>query len=128
MTELRTTRLCLRMFTEEDVNVYATMCQDPEVMRFVGEGRPLTRAQTWLQVAGFIGHWQIAAMGCGHWRRRTPVSWWAGSDLYILPDGPALNSVGCWISLSGAAGWLWRRPMRLCTMAMKFWDSTGSSL
>jgi RimJ/RimL family protein N-acetyltransferase len=63
MSELVTPRLRLRRFCEGDVNTYFTMCRDPEMMRFVGQGQPLTRAQTWMQVASFMGHWQIRGYG-----------------------------------------------------------------
>ncbi len=42
MVRLETERLILRMFREEDAPAYARICADPEVMRFLGEGRPLT--------------------------------------------------------------------------------------
>ncbi|HVZ45859.1 MAG TPA: GNAT family N-acetyltransferase [Ramlibacter sp.] len=62
---LQTDRLLLRMFREEDLAAYAQICADPEVMRFLGNGNVLDRAQTWGQIAWFLGHW--ALRGYGMW-------------------------------------------------------------
>jgi len=51
---------------EEDFEAYAQICADTEVMRFLTpEGKTLTRAETWRQMAFLIGHWQLR--GYGHW-------------------------------------------------------------
>jgi RimJ/RimL family protein N-acetyltransferase len=50
---LETDRLLLRPFREEDLDAYAGICADPEVMRHVGEERPLSRAEAWRQMAFF---------------------------------------------------------------------------
>ena len=60
---LDTPRLILRMFREDDFEAYATICADPEVMRYLGEGRPLTRAESWRQMAMILGHWQLRGFG-----------------------------------------------------------------
>ncbi len=64
---LETERLLLREWREEsDLNLYAQMCADPLVMRYLSpEGKTLTRAETWRQMAFIIGHWQLR--GYGHW-------------------------------------------------------------
>ena len=42
---LDTPRLILRMFREDDFEpYYAKISADPDVMRYLGEGRPLTRS------------------------------------------------------------------------------------
>ena len=50
-SELRTERLVLRPVTPEDLDGFATMYADPEVMRFVGDGTTATRQETaeWLE-------------------------------------------------------------------------------
>jgi RimJ/RimL family protein N-acetyltransferase len=63
MTELQTERLRLRMFRQEDLDAYAAICADPEVMRYLGEGKPLTRAEAWRQIAMILGHWQLRGYG-----------------------------------------------------------------
>jgi RimJ/RimL family protein N-acetyltransferase len=60
---LETERLLLRQFLEQDVDLYARMCADPEVMRFVGEGRTLSREEVWRSVAGALGHWVLRGYG-----------------------------------------------------------------
>jgi RimJ/RimL family protein N-acetyltransferase len=60
---LRTERLLLRPFRGDDVDAYAAMCADPLIMRNLGEGRTLSRAETWRQVAFFLGHWHLRGHG-----------------------------------------------------------------
>jgi RimJ/RimL family protein N-acetyltransferase len=63
--QLETDRLLLRMWRVEDFESYAKICADPEVMRYLVDGRPLSRAEAWRQVAFLAGHWQLR--GYGHW-------------------------------------------------------------
>jgi RimJ/RimL family protein N-acetyltransferase len=63
--ELETDRLKLRMWRESDLDAYAEMCADPTVMRYLGSGTVLTRAEAWRGIAFFMGHWQMR--GYGHW-------------------------------------------------------------
>jgi RimJ/RimL family protein N-acetyltransferase len=60
---LRTERLTLRMFREADFEQYAKLCADPEVVRYLGEGKTLSRAEAWRQMAMLIGHWQLRGYG-----------------------------------------------------------------
>ena len=39
MERLETDRLILRMFRESDLDAYAEMCGDPEVMKYLGGAR-----------------------------------------------------------------------------------------
>ena len=62
MVTLETERLRLRMFRETDLDAYAAMSADPEVMRYLGAtGEVLTRLEAWRQMAMFLGHWQLRA-------------------------------------------------------------------
>lgn len=63
MVTLETDRLILRMFREEDFPQYAGFCADPEVTRFLGEGRPLNRGEAWRSMAMILGHWQLRGYG-----------------------------------------------------------------
>ena len=63
--ELLTPRLRLRAFEPRDVDAYATMMADPEVTRYLGDGKPLSHADAWRQIALFLGHW--ALLGFGIW-------------------------------------------------------------
>lgn len=63
MVTLQTERLILRMFHETDFADYAQICATPEVMRYLGEGQPLSRAEAWRQMAMILGHWQLRGYG-----------------------------------------------------------------
>jgi RimJ/RimL family protein N-acetyltransferase len=63
MVTLETDRLILRRFREEDFEQYARFCADPEVTRFLGEGRPLDRWEAWRSMAMILGHWQLRGYG-----------------------------------------------------------------
>lgn len=63
MMELKTERLILRMFREDDLDHYASICADPQVMRYLSEGKTLSRADAWRQMAMIIGHWQLRGYG-----------------------------------------------------------------
>jgi RimJ/RimL family protein N-acetyltransferase len=65
MHRLATARLELRMFREDDLDAYADMCADEEVMRFIGVGGPVGADVAWRQMALFLGEW--ALHGYGMW-------------------------------------------------------------
>ncbi len=61
---LHTERLVLRPFKAADIDDYALMCQDPEVMEFLSaDGGLLSRAEAWRQMAMFLGHWELRGFG-----------------------------------------------------------------
>jgi RimJ/RimL family protein N-acetyltransferase len=60
---LETERLILRPFQPSDLDAYADICADPEVMRFIGDGRPMSRGDAWRQMAMFVGHWHLRGFG-----------------------------------------------------------------
>ena len=62
---LTTDRLRLRPFGAEDVDSYSLMCADPEVMRYLGDGQPLDRRESWRLLALMLGHWVLR--GYGQW-------------------------------------------------------------
>lgn len=63
MCTLETERLILRPFCQADIDVYAEMCADREVMRFIGEGGILSREEAWRNMAMVVGHWQLRGYG-----------------------------------------------------------------
>lgn len=63
ISEIETDRLLLRGFREEDLDAYAAMCADPEVMRYLGGSGPLTRAEAWRHMAVILGHWPLRGFG-----------------------------------------------------------------
>lgn len=62
---IETDRLWLREWRDGDVNVYARICADPQVMRYMVPARPLTHAEVAFDVQGLREHW--AEHGFGHW-------------------------------------------------------------
>ena len=51
------------MFRSDDLDAYAAMCADADVMRYLGDGKPLGRVDTWRQMAMILGHWQLRGYG-----------------------------------------------------------------
>ena len=91
---LTTARLTLRGFTEQDLDAYAAIQADPEVMRHLGvgasAGQTRSRTESWVNIATFMGQW--ALRGCGSWAvehegrciGRAGVLWpegWPGPEL-----------------------------------------------
>jgi [ribosomal protein S5]-alanine N-acetyltransferase len=60
---LETDRLVLRAPVPEDAETLAPMYADPEVMRYVGDGRALTRAETERSVRRMIERWEADGFG-----------------------------------------------------------------
>jgi [ribosomal protein S5]-alanine N-acetyltransferase len=60
---LETDRLILRPPVLEDAEALAPMYADPEVMRYVGDGRTLSRAQTERSVRAMIERWEADGFG-----------------------------------------------------------------
>jgi RimJ/RimL family protein N-acetyltransferase len=82
METLASERLVLRMFRESDVDAYAEMCGDAEVMRYIGDGHTLSRDEAWRNMALIIGHWQLRGFGP-----------WAVEE---RRSGRLVGRVGCW--------------------------------
>ncbi|KYC43284.1 acetyltransferase [Scytonema hofmannii PCC 7110] len=80
--QLETQRLLLRGFLEEDLDAYAEMCGDPEVMRYIGTGKPLSRWESWRSMATMLGHWQLRQYGM-----------WAVEE---RQNGEMIGRIGCW--------------------------------
>lgn len=60
-----TNRLRLRAFRAADLDAYAAMQANPEVMRYLLMGRTSTRAEVWRTMLITVGSW--ALRGCGMW-------------------------------------------------------------
>jgi RimJ/RimL family protein N-acetyltransferase len=84
---LETHRLLLRPFVETDLDAYARICADPEVMRYIGAGSTLSRAEAWRSMAFLLGHWQLRGYGM-----------WAAED---KQSGAFLGRIG----LHNPEGW-----------------------
>ena len=60
---LDTPRLRLRQLAEADLDDYAALCADAEVMRYVGDRGALSREDAWRQLALLVGHWVLRGYG-----------------------------------------------------------------
>jgi RimJ/RimL family protein N-acetyltransferase len=61
---IETERLRLRPWRDDDLDAYAALCADPEVMKFFGKhGETKTRAESAEQLAGFAAHWDQHGFG-----------------------------------------------------------------
>ncbi len=80
--QLETQRLILRGFRPQDFDAYAQMCTDPEVMRYIGDGTPLSYQESWRNIALMLGHWQLRGYGM-----------WAVEE---CQSGEMIGRIGCW--------------------------------
>jgi RimJ/RimL family protein N-acetyltransferase len=91
--ELETNRLKLRMWRESDLDDYAQMCADPMVMRYLGPGTVMTRAEAWRSIAFFMGHWHMR--GYGHWAVEEKVTGrMIGRIGFMNPEGWPAFEIG----------------------------------
>jgi RimJ/RimL family protein N-acetyltransferase len=51
------------MFRPSDLEAYAEMCADQDVMRYINDGRTLSREETWRDMAVILGHWELRGYG-----------------------------------------------------------------
>jgi RimJ/RimL family protein N-acetyltransferase len=65
MPSVETARLHLRVFRPDDLDDLAALLDDPDVMRYVADGKPATREETALALDSIIRHWQ--SHGFGRW-------------------------------------------------------------
>lgn len=61
LPEMETERLLLRQWRDEDLDAYARICADPEVMRYLPGVR--TRQETARQIERFVRHWEEHGYG-----------------------------------------------------------------
>src|SRR5712692_11266922 len=62
---IETARLRLRMFRPEDLDDLAGLFADPDVMRYVGNGKPVGREEAEKALLSIIQHWH--RHGFGRW-------------------------------------------------------------
>jgi RimJ/RimL family protein N-acetyltransferase len=72
MHTVTTPRLRLRMFREDDLDAYAALCADEEVMRHIGAGGPVGTDVAWRHMALFLGEWTLH--GYGMWALQSLAS------------------------------------------------------
>lgn len=95
---LETERLLMREWRASDIDAFAGIYADAEVMRFLG-GEPLTRNDAWRSMAGAAGHWMLRGYGLWVVERKCDAAV-IGRVGLINPEGwPALE-----------VGWTLGRP------------------
>ena len=62
---LTTDRLRLRAFRGGDLDAFAAMRANPEVVRYLGTGRTSTPVEVWRMMATFLGQWALRGLACG---------------------------------------------------------------
>jgi len=60
---IETSRLILRQFTSGDLDAFASMNADADVMRYIGDGKPQTSAQTQMRLNAILDHWDQHRFG-----------------------------------------------------------------
>ena len=65
MPVIETKRLLLRMFRPDDLDELARLFSDPDVLRYVGDGKPVNREETDKALKSIIKHW--TTHGFGRW-------------------------------------------------------------
>jgi RimJ/RimL family protein N-acetyltransferase len=91
--ELTTERLKLRQLCEADLDAYAAIVADPEVMRYIGDGKPLERHDAWRNIAAISGHW--ALRGYGLWALEEKATGkLLGRAGLLFPEGWPMIEVG----------------------------------
>jgi RimJ/RimL family protein N-acetyltransferase len=83
---LESERLRLCAFREDHLDAYAEFCADAEVMRYIGTGATLSRAEAWRSLATMLGHWQLR--GFGQWAlERKNTGEFIGRAGFMQPEG-----------------------------------------
>ncbi len=60
---LETERLILRNYRLSDFKEHYKLCADPDVMRYLIGGRPMSKLEAWRHMASLVGHWELLGYG-----------------------------------------------------------------
>lgn len=63
MDEIETERLYLRLFKPDDLEAFSLIRSDPDVMRYMRDGKPLSREQVSENLTGIIQHYREHSFG-----------------------------------------------------------------
>jgi RimJ/RimL family protein N-acetyltransferase len=96
--QLKTERLILRDFRQDDLDAFASFLADDEVMRYLG-GATLSRDDTWRNMARSAGQWLLRGYGAWAVVRKSDQALMGRVGL-LYPEG--------WPSLE--VGWTLGRP------------------
>ncbi|HLG16649.1 MAG TPA: GNAT family N-acetyltransferase [Blastocatellia bacterium] len=62
--KIETIRLRLRRFTHNDLDDFASICSDPDVMKYIGAGTPVSREELEpVFLSGYINYWDKHGFG-----------------------------------------------------------------
>jgi len=86
-----TERLVLRAWRDDDLDAYAQLCADPEVMRHLGNGSTLSREDAWRSMAMFTGHWVLRGFGTWAVEERATGTMVGRIGLHQPAGGPGLE-------------------------------------
>jgi RimJ/RimL family protein N-acetyltransferase len=114
---LRTERLVLRAFRSDDLDAFAAISADAEVMRFIGPGDTLDRNATWRSMAAFNGHWTLRGFGMWAIERTSDGALIGRAGLHHPPYWPELE-VG-WLLARDAWGRGYAREAAAAAIAWK---------
>jgi RimJ/RimL family protein N-acetyltransferase len=89
--EIETERLLMRGWRDADIDQWAEVVADNELMRSLGLEGSRSLGDAWRDMAALAGHW--ALKGFGHWalELRTTGALVGRTGLYYPPDWPALE-------------------------------------
>ena len=88
---LETPHLLLRAWRGRDLEAHAQMSADPEVMRYIGDGRVLDQGQSWREIAMHIGHWVLRGYGQWALERKENGASIGRAGLWNPPGWPGLE-------------------------------------
>lgn len=91
MRILETERLQLRQFCAGDLEAYAAMLADAEVVAYIGSGETLSRAQAWKNMAMVLGHWSIRGYGLWAVEEKATQTLMGRVGLYYPEGWPGLE-------------------------------------
>jgi RimJ/RimL family protein N-acetyltransferase len=98
---LTTGRLRLRAFRADDLDAFAAMRANPEVVRHLGTGRPSTPVEVWRMMSAFLGQWSLRGYGV-----------WACEK---IDGGAFVGSIGTYHPLD------WPEPEIIYSLDRPFW-------
>jgi RimJ/RimL family protein N-acetyltransferase len=89
--ELRTERLLMRGWRDEDLDAYVPIAAHPDVYSALGRSDAPTPGDVWREIAFWAGHWELR--GFGHWllEERGSGEIVGRAGLLQPPDWPGLE-------------------------------------
>jgi RimJ/RimL family protein N-acetyltransferase len=93
MVELETDRLRLRPWRADDLDAYARLLADPEVVRYISGGRPLPRQRVEAFCADFLAQWQELGFGPFAAIHKPSGAWIGQVGLNRLAEWPDVHKV-----------------------------------